>query len=477
MPQPGLDSPQRSLAVFIDIENLVASASTLGLPVTVEPLFRRLKEIGRVLLRRSFGDLKKCLTESGRLSQLDSVRRMMHENLVQMEDIPFVTRNKNTADLQLVVEALSVAYTNPGITTFVIVSSDRDYVPLYNKLHELGKSVITVPVDRENVHRMILEAADQVIYYESFFETGPAAPVPTGVAVPAAPAGVIAASPAPAHAPVAANIPAPSPAPVPELNDLYLEYVRALQQAIRAFGEEARPSVGAALRPRLVQLRSDFDPTLVKEKSFKSFIQRAERDRFIKVDWRDGQQDFIAELGERSLLTPTAVARPAAPGGARDIDKIARAVRKFLEEKIKAGAFPDFQRRAKVLQAAEAAYATRMQEGPFYLEEWKEITLQKLREAAVVEDQRVVFKLLLSLHYSRCLFCDTSSDRNNPLITGRRVQPADWEDYLVVNWINQVNRESTIKDADAPVYQAVFYPKVDDAPERMSRIMAMVENA
>jgi uncharacterized LabA/DUF88 family protein len=255
VPTPFTD---QNLAVFIDIENLVVGARTLGLPITVDPILRRLKEYGRILLRRSYGDLKKCLEASpDRGALFDQIRRMLHENLVQIEDIPFVTQHKNAADLQLVVEALTVAFTNDMITTFVVVSSDRDYVPLYNKLHELGKSVITIPIDRENVHRMIVEAADQVIYYESLFDR------PAEVSEP--------------NEPVRPSVPAEkSEPPATSESLLYLEYVRSLQQVLRSMAEQGAAALGSTLRPRLQQIRSDFDLSLIGELSLKGFIRRAE---------------------------------------------------------------------------------------------------------------------------------------------------------------------------------------------------------
>ena len=352
-----------------------------------------------------------------------------------------------------------MAYTNPEITHFVVVSSDRDYIPLYNKLHELGKSVITIPVDRGSVHRMIPEAADLVLFYESFFSNSAFAPV-FAPSVRENQPEVVAATKPKAVAP-------------PARLSLYEEYARALQQAIRAAQNDERSPVGAYLRNRLMQIRSDFAPAAVGFNNFKGFIQKVEEEGYIKVDWRDGKQDFIAELGENtSLLTvPIAQARTA---NSADPRKVARAVARFLEDKMKMYV-PALDVRLKVLEAADIAYNDRIKSGPFTLEDWKELTLKELKAKGETVDQKVVFKLLLSLHYSRCLFCESPGDRANPVITGRRVAASDWESALIVTWINQIFRESDLHDADAETFEKVFYPDLPDAPERMQAIMAQVQ--
>ncbi len=51
---------------------------------------------------------------------------------------------KNNADILLVIDALEVAYTNPLINSFCIVSGDSDYTPLVGKLKSMGKFVLGI---------------------------------------------------------------------------------------------------------------------------------------------------------------------------------------------------------------------------------------------------------------------------------------------------------------------------------------------
>ena len=51
---------------------------------------------------------------------------------------------KNNADIQLVIDALEVAYKNELIDSFCIVSGDSDYTPLVGKLKSMGKFVLGI---------------------------------------------------------------------------------------------------------------------------------------------------------------------------------------------------------------------------------------------------------------------------------------------------------------------------------------------
>ena len=86
------------IALFVDTENLVRGASTIGLPVDIGPVLGKLKEYGKVQIRRCFGDLERNVKS---WQEREQIRRMLHSNLMQIEDVPFITQYKNTADMRL----------------------------------------------------------------------------------------------------------------------------------------------------------------------------------------------------------------------------------------------------------------------------------------------------------------------------------------------------------------------------------------
>ncbi|MEG0741337.1 MAG: NYN domain-containing protein [Clostridia bacterium] len=116
-------------ALFVDLENCGAKVATLL------SVLEKVKIRGDVLLGKVYGytdqysDLKEVL-----LSNTFSVVPSLRYGISQ----------KNNADILLVIDALEVAYTNPLIDSFCIVSGDSDYTPLVGRLKSMGKFVLGI---------------------------------------------------------------------------------------------------------------------------------------------------------------------------------------------------------------------------------------------------------------------------------------------------------------------------------------------
>lgn len=78
------------------------------------------------------------------LEFMATLRREMTENGVEPRQIYGFDRagNKNAADIELVIDALDLAYLRGGLSTFVLVTRDGGFSALARKLHELGKAVV-----------------------------------------------------------------------------------------------------------------------------------------------------------------------------------------------------------------------------------------------------------------------------------------------------------------------------------------------
>lgn len=131
---PGLFNRKKVLnlskfAVFVDLENCGAKVATLN------SILEKVKIRGDILLGKvygytdKFGDLKEIL-----LSNTFTVVPSLRYGISQ----------KNNADIQLVIDALEVAYKNELIDSFCIVSGDSDYTPLVGRLKSMGKFVLGI---------------------------------------------------------------------------------------------------------------------------------------------------------------------------------------------------------------------------------------------------------------------------------------------------------------------------------------------
>jgi len=112
------------LAVLIDFENV-------GLD-HIRPLLDQISDLGRVIIRRAYADWSKAANKRDQLLQLG------------MEPIHVFRSSasgKNSSDIRLCIDAVELLYRSP-VDTFVIVSSDSDFVPLVTALRSAGKTVI-----------------------------------------------------------------------------------------------------------------------------------------------------------------------------------------------------------------------------------------------------------------------------------------------------------------------------------------------
>ncbi len=157
----------RSLAVFIDFENLALGFHGRRERFDIERVLERLVEKGKIVAKKAYADWSRFLPYTGPL----------HEAAIELIEIPKRAQSgKNSADIRLCVDAMDLAYSKEHIDTFVIVSGDSDFSPLVSKLKENGKHVIGLGM-QESTSELLRDNCDEFIYYEDLGKTttlGPA---------------------------------------------------------------------------------------------------------------------------------------------------------------------------------------------------------------------------------------------------------------------------------------------------------------
>lgn len=146
----------RSLAIFIDFENLALGFQGRRDRFDIERVLERLVEKGKIVCKKSYADW----------SRFASFTTQLHEAAIELIEIPRRAQSgKNSADIRLCVDAMDLAYSKDHIDTFVIVSGDSDFSPLVSKLKELGKHVIGLGM-QESTSDLLRDNCDEFIYYE-----------------------------------------------------------------------------------------------------------------------------------------------------------------------------------------------------------------------------------------------------------------------------------------------------------------------
>ena len=131
-------------AVFFDVENLLGGYDNDAIAnVSISEIMYEIREAGGAA-----GDISAIAVNRAyanwSISRLSVLRREIVEEGIEPKQIFGFDRGekKNAADIELVIEAIDLAYTRPALRTFVIVSGDGGFASLVKKLHELGKTVV-----------------------------------------------------------------------------------------------------------------------------------------------------------------------------------------------------------------------------------------------------------------------------------------------------------------------------------------------
>jgi uncharacterized protein (TIGR00288 family) len=161
-----VDNVDRSLAIFIDFENLALGFQGRRDRFDIVRVLERLVEKGKVVCKKAYADW----------SRFASFTTQLHEAAIELIEIPRRAQSgKNSADIRLCVDAMDLAYSKDHIDTFVVVSGDSDFSPLVSKLKELGKHVIGLGM-QESTSDLLRDNCDEFIYYEDLGQEPALAP-------------------------------------------------------------------------------------------------------------------------------------------------------------------------------------------------------------------------------------------------------------------------------------------------------------
>ena len=164
---------ERSLAVFIDFENMGLGFNNRRDRFEIGKVLERLVEKGKIVAKKAYADWSRFGAYTGGL----------HEAAIELVEIPRRGMSgKNSADIRLVVDAIDLAYSKDHIDTFVIVSGDSDFSPLVSKLKELGKHVIGLGLC-DATSDLLRDNCDEFIYYEDL-DRAPIIPVAGNELIP-----------------------------------------------------------------------------------------------------------------------------------------------------------------------------------------------------------------------------------------------------------------------------------------------------
>ena len=140
-----------NFAVFVDLENAGGKESML------RSIIEKVKIRGDILLGKVYG-------YTDHYSELKPV--LLSNTFQVVPSLRYGKNQKNNLDITLVIDAMEVAYTNPLIDSFCIVSGDSDYMPLVGKLKSMGKFVLGISRS-EAASGIFINACNEFVFLES----------------------------------------------------------------------------------------------------------------------------------------------------------------------------------------------------------------------------------------------------------------------------------------------------------------------
>jgi hypothetical protein len=172
MPQ----AEENFVAVFIDWDNLAISTAVdfAGAVPDVRAIIRASQRFGTVLLARAYAEWN---VSSDRLSVYRAGIEPVYAPTFRFEPEPGsqVPRGKSLADPCLVTDCIDTLHLMPNVNVFVLVSGDKDLIPIVRLAQLRGKRVVVIGPDF--VAAILREMADEYIPYRVLAESSDTAPV------------------------------------------------------------------------------------------------------------------------------------------------------------------------------------------------------------------------------------------------------------------------------------------------------------
>ncbi len=146
---------EKDVAVVIDYENLLYSAQNLySRYPDLDLLMKLCKKRGRIASCQAYADWTKFQ---------DRIRELFKAG-IQPIFSPVSRTGKSSADTIICVHTMKLFYSNPNLDSLLLVSGDRDFIPLVVELRSMGKKVFVVGMNG-SYSEDLKEVSDELILY------------------------------------------------------------------------------------------------------------------------------------------------------------------------------------------------------------------------------------------------------------------------------------------------------------------------
>ncbi|HEX3048725.1 MAG TPA: NYN domain-containing protein [Bacillota bacterium] len=154
--------------VYVDYENILELLKQYG----KDPLEIDFFKVIQGKLRESNLKIIDFIVYSNFEKKSLNTRQQTYLRTIGLQTRHASNNGKNSGDLELTVDALRVLYKNPNINTFVIISSDRDIIPLLKAIKYENRFSYVIST-KNGFNQIVVEYADYHQYIEEIFNLSP----------------------------------------------------------------------------------------------------------------------------------------------------------------------------------------------------------------------------------------------------------------------------------------------------------------
>ncbi len=154
------------VAVFVDFENIYVSVrEKFDAQPNFELIMDRCEDYGRIVIARAYADWYRYPRVTSALFA-NGVEPMYVPTYYYDREAGRTGRPiKNSVDIHLCIDAMRTLYTQSHIDKFVLVTGDRDFIPLVNAIRQHGKEVIIIGIGgAASAH--LAQSSDEFLFYE-----------------------------------------------------------------------------------------------------------------------------------------------------------------------------------------------------------------------------------------------------------------------------------------------------------------------
>jgi uncharacterized LabA/DUF88 family protein len=272
----------KNIALFIDAENLIIPIDAALDRLNLKVIFNRVKEEGTLILSRAYGDWSKhpCRSYIQDFSRFG----------IEMTQIHSDSRGKNTADMMFTSDALEHSFQSFSADIFVVVSGDRDMVPLVQSLRRNGKKVMCICFEG-SISPALKNISDTFIDYYTLQKQSTHKSVVSRTEVDAITPGKKFKPPKSVEDSSISSLINDKP----EAKDERYQSFQTLLQAIKAVGRRGTP-LGSNTHIMMRQLKPDFDFQLLHYETFKEFVEDAESKNLVEIKQKSSTGDFTISI-------------------------------------------------------------------------------------------------------------------------------------------------------------------------------------